>query len=119
MYVALLGGVAGCGGAFRDSNGAWKGGFAKNIGTASAYVVELWVCIKGEQVGSARGRILLNIIRQLMNMDWNVGISHVYREANNVADAIASLGRAIQGFSYFQTPPASLERLCLDDVMTL
>ncbi|PNY06182.1 ribonuclease H [Trifolium pratense] len=141
---ALLGGVAGCGGAFRDSNGAWKGGFAKNIGSASAYVAELWgvyegLClarrksfnnielqvdslvvvrgIKGEEVGSASGRILLNRIRQLMNMDWNVRISHVYREANKVADAIAALGCTTQGFSYFNTPPANLERLCLDDVM--
>jgi hypothetical protein len=43
--------------------------------------------------------------------------SHVYREANKVADAIASLRCSIQGFSYFDTPPASLERLCLNDVM--
>jgi hypothetical protein len=73
--------------------------------------------IKGEKVGSARGRILLNRIRQLMNMDWNVRISHIYREANKVADAIALLRCSIQGFSYFETPPASLKRLCLDDVM--
>jgi hypothetical protein len=48
----------------------------------------------------------------MMNMDWNVRISHVYREANKVADAIASLECSIQGLSYFDTPPASLERLC-------
>jgi hypothetical protein len=62
--------------------------------------------IKGEEVGSARGRILLNRIRWPMNMDWNVRISHIYREANKVADAIASLGCSIQGLSYFDTPPA-------------
>jgi hypothetical protein len=58
--------------------------------------------IEGENVGSARGCIILNRIRQLLNMDWNVRISHVYREANKVTDAIDSLGYSMQGFSYFE-----------------
>ncbi|GAU10662.1 hypothetical protein TSUD_425690 [Trifolium subterraneum] len=48
---ALLGGVAGCGGGFRDSNGACKGGFAKNIGSVGAYVAELWGVYEGLILG--------------------------------------------------------------------
>ncbi|PNY04820.1 ribonuclease H [Trifolium pratense] len=33
---------AGCGGVIRDSNGQWCGGFAKHVGSCSAFVAELW-----------------------------------------------------------------------------
>ncbi|PNX55023.1 ribonuclease H [Trifolium pratense] len=141
---ALLCGVTGCGGVFRDSSGAWKGGFAKNVGRATAYLAELWgvyegLCLarrqgytnielqvdssvlvsglEGVEVGNAHGRILISRIRRLIQMNRNVRVSHVYRKANKVADAIASLGCEMQGFSYFDAPPTSLEQLCIDDVM--
>ncbi|PNX83714.1 ribonuclease H [Trifolium pratense] len=31
-----------CGGVIRDSQGEWLGGFAKGVGSCSAFVVELW-----------------------------------------------------------------------------
>ncbi|MCI84719.1 ribonuclease H protein, partial [Trifolium medium] len=41
------GSVAGCGGVIRDNNSDWRGGFAKNLGICSAYVVEIWGVFEG------------------------------------------------------------------------
>ncbi|GAU48590.1 hypothetical protein TSUD_405800 [Trifolium subterraneum] len=141
---AVQQGMAGCGGVFRNNLGHWLGGFAKKIGTTSAYIVELWGayeglrwartrgyvnvelrmdslvvvrCLNGEEVGSVDGMKLIRRIKDLLLEDWNVCIIHVYREANKVVDALAALGCDSIGISYFEDPLVEIEHLCLADVM--
>jgi ribonuclease HI len=118
--------VAGCGGVIRGSHGEWLGGFAKGVGLCSAFVAELWgvfeglslayrlgfrnvelevdsetvVCvIKTGCLKSNGGYSLLKRIKQLMAKDWRVEVSHIYREANKCADAMANIG-CLQDFHF-------------------
>jgi ribonuclease HI len=113
--------VAGCGGVIRGSHGEWLGGFAKGVGDCSAFVAELWGVYEGlRQVykmgfrkvevevdsetvvqviksgcsKSPKGSSLIKRICQLLAKDWSVDITHIYREANKCADAMANLGCA-------------------------
>ena len=40
-------GLAGGGGLLRDENGSWVGGFARKIGVASSFTIELWALRDG------------------------------------------------------------------------
>ncbi|GAU36087.1 hypothetical protein TSUD_276980 [Trifolium subterraneum] len=57
------GSAAGCGVVIRDSNGVWRGGFAKNLGICSAYVAKLWGVVEGLRCVRSLGfnRIELNV----------------------------------------------------------
>ncbi|CAJ2666196.1 unnamed protein product [Trifolium pratense] len=48
-------GIAGCGGLIRGCNGEWFGGYAKNIGKCSAYVVEFWGVLEGLKLARRLG----------------------------------------------------------------
>jgi hypothetical protein len=39
--------TAGCGGIIRNNRGDWLGGFAKHIGTCSAFTTKLWGVLEG------------------------------------------------------------------------
>jgi ribonuclease HI len=111
--------AAGCGGVIRGSQGEWLGGFAKGVGLCSAFAAELWGVLEGltqvYRMGfrkveleidseavvsvlkngcskSSSGCSLLKRIWHLLAKDWVVEISHIYREANHCADALANLG---------------------------
>jgi ribonuclease HI len=104
---AVKHGVAGCGGVLRDHRGFWIKGFARNNGTTSAFIAELWgaydgLCLarrssfinielqldfmvvvkalEGAHLGNSGGRSLVRRIRSLIHEGWNVRIRHVYRE---------------------------------------
>jgi ribonuclease HI len=111
--------VAGCGGVIRGIHGEWLGGFAKGVGLCSAFVAELWgvyeglrqayrlgfrkvelnidseavvrVLKKGSST-SASGCSLLKRIRNLLQKNWFIEVSHTYRKANKCADALANIG---------------------------
>jgi ribonuclease HI len=128
--------IAGCGGVIRGSHGEWLGGFAKGIGLCSAFVAELWGVYEGLKlvyrlgfknvelevdseavVGviksgctmSYGGSTLLKRIWKLLEKDWKVEISHVYREANNCADALANIGCSHAfNFEFYACCPASV-----------
>jgi ribonuclease HI len=128
--------IAGCGGVVRGSHGEWLGGFAKGIGLCSAFVAELWGVYEGLKlvyrlgfknvelevdseavVGviksgctmSYGGSTLLKRIWQLLEKDWKVEISHVYREANNCADALTNIGCSHAfNFEFYACCPASV-----------
>jgi hypothetical protein len=44
---AVQHGVAGCGGVLRDHQGAWIGGYSKNIGSTNASLLSYGECMKG------------------------------------------------------------------------
>jgi ribonuclease HI len=109
-------GIIGCGGVIRGNEGEWLHGFSKFIGRGDAYIAELWGVFEGiklarrlnfskvevrtDSLGVVRditnkkasqinGRALISRIGQMMDHDWEVVVKHVYREANQLADALA------------------------------
>ncbi|GAU23682.1 hypothetical protein TSUD_304570 [Trifolium subterraneum] len=110
-------GRSGCGGVIRGSDGKWLGGFAKYIGRCSAFVAKLWGVYEGlkyvKNMGLAAVEVnvdslavvealkrktnsnvtrgaLINRIWQLVDLDWEVNVKHVYRESNQCVDALAN-----------------------------
>jgi ribonuclease HI len=137
--------IAGCGGLFRGSHSQWLGGFAKSIGHCSAFIAELWGVFEGLkyarslgytaidlnvdslivaqaiQTGRSRsimGHSLVKHIRQLMCLDWEVTVSHAFRESNYCADALANYGCSLDSsIVYFDVCPSQLRNLILADKM--
>jgi ribonuclease HI len=136
---------AGCGGIIRGNQGEWLGGFAKGVGDCSAFVAELWGVFEGLSLAKRMGfrKIELHIdsvavvhvisarntnnksawslqlnIRKLLESDWEVQITYVYREANKCADALANegcqLGREVV---FYEDCPPYIKDLVQADVM--
>ncbi|KAK4255866.1 hypothetical protein QN277_008804 [Acacia crassicarpa] len=109
--------LAGCGGLIRDDSGKWISGFARKLGRCSAIQAELWAVISGLElasglqiqniivesdssavvelmhkliVGEDTEVSLLTEIRWALNLFKRIKISHVYREGNSCADALAN-----------------------------
>jgi ribonuclease HI len=137
--------IAGCGGVLRGNNGEWICGFSKGLGACSAYVAELWGVFEGLKLalshgflrvelhvdskvvvntisfakgGSSTGWTLVQNIRRLLELDWEVKICHSYREANFCADALANLA-CDGGFTMilYEQCPAQVRSIYLADVV--
>ncbi|CAA7041734.1 unnamed protein product [Microthlaspi erraticum] len=126
-------GPATAGGVLRDRDGRWCGGFALNIGRCSAPLAELWgvyyglllawekKCSRVELevdselvVGFLRTGIseshplsfLVRLCHGFLAKDWLVQISHVYREANYLADGLANYAFSLAaGFHFLESVP--------------
>lgn len=61
--------------------------------------------ITGSGIGSTAGWSLLQNIKELLQLDWEVNVSHVFREANRVADGLANLGCICNGLRIFLEGP--------------
>ena len=137
-------GVAACGGLFRNFQGNWILGFSTRIGICNAFVAELWgvwyglniawhrgwrrlilesdstsvVAVLSKRGGAARESRLLTHIRAILNRDWQVSITHAFREANSCADYLANLpiiNPSLPDESFFTAPPAPLSLLLQAD----
>jgi hypothetical protein len=68
------------------------------------------------KTGSPRGHILIKRIRALLQEDWEVNISHVFREANRCADALANMGSAgSTELVLYDYPPSEVALVAFDD----
>ncbi|MCH83395.1 putative non-LTR retroelement reverse transcriptase [Trifolium medium] len=68
--------------------------------------------------GSHRGSVLVHMIRQLLEMEWEVVVHHTYRETNKCADALANIGCSLRYYSiFYDTCPSQLSSLLLDDML--
>ncbi|KAL9860860.1 putative ribonuclease H domain, reverse transcriptase zinc-binding domain-containing protein [Arabidopsis thaliana] len=110
-------GLATAGGVIRDGAGNWCGGFALNIGRCSAPLAELWGVYYGLYLAWTKAltrvelevdselvvgflktgigdqhplSFLVRLCHGLLSKDWIVRITHVYREANRLADGLAN-----------------------------
>ncbi|KAF7842172.1 putative non-LTR retroelement reverse transcriptase [Senna tora] len=108
---------AACGGVIRDSEGRFIAGFAKNLGSCDALAAELWGVRMGLELALEMGlkKVVIEtdsacahqlvsgqhdrlhphmptvfMIHQLLARQWDVRVHHVLREANRVADFLAS-----------------------------
>lgn len=115
-------GMGSTGGIIRNNSGEWCGDFICNIGFVSVVEAELQGLMHGlelawrlnfrrvyVEINSLEAYNLVNdheegrgyncdIVRGievLMNREWVVTLEHIYREANLVADCLASLGATI------------------------
>ncbi|GMJ04404.1 hypothetical protein HRI_004109600 [Hibiscus trionum] len=137
LHVASIGGV------LRDSTGAWIYGFGRCVGCCSVLMVELWAAYESlkhawdygcrfvdfetdntmvagilnmrTDVLSENG--LVQRLRDLMGHDWDSSVRYVPRDANMVADKMASLAHdwSFCGKTWFRPPP-EVEVLVLDDI---
>ncbi|KAF7839819.1 DNA polymerase alpha subunit B [Senna tora] len=132
-------GIAACGRVVRDDNGSFVAGFMKKLDDCSILAAELWGIACGLEVAWDMGfrRVSLeadsltaitmvqnhvedshpcaNLIHKIhswLSQDWEVSISHVFREGNRLANEIAK--RAIHsetGFKIFHEQDNALARL--------
>ncbi|CAA7037248.1 unnamed protein product [Microthlaspi erraticum] len=138
-------GSAAAGGVLRNNVGEWCGGFALNIGVCSAPMAELWGVYYGlyiaweKQVSQVEVDIdselvvgflkngigeahplsfLVRLCHGFITKDWTVRFTHVYREANRLADGLANYAFSLPfGFHDLPLAPASLESILQDDVL--
>jgi len=76
--------------------------------------------IKEGVTDSRLGRALVNKIRRLLEMDWNVDVSHSYREANRCADALANIACSLDyNMKIYETCPIQIRHLLLADIMRI
>ena len=124
-------GKAGCGGLLCNSEGSWLKGFARGVGCTTSCVVELWALRDGLNLASSLGiesliiqldalaivhllnnsvanlalELLLSDCRNLLRTFPRTRIEHVYREANQCADALTKLEAKFSAmFIYFDIP---------------
>ncbi|CAA7012925.1 unnamed protein product [Microthlaspi erraticum] len=138
-------GLAAAGGVLQNAYGEWCGGFALNIGSCTAPLAELWGVYYGLYIAWERGvrrleveidselvvgflqtgigdahplSFLVRLCHGFITRDWIVRISHVYREANRLADGLANYAFTVPlGFHSLQLVPASVDSILQDDVI--
>ena len=137
-------GPAAAGGALRNGEGEWCGGFAINIGSCTAPLAELWGVYYGLVVAWEKGvrrlevevdsmmvmefltigigdthplSFLVRLCHGFLTRDWLVRFVHVYREANRLADGLANLAFTLPfGFHSFVVAPIEVAVLVHEDV---
>ncbi|KAJ8763770.1 hypothetical protein K2173_003552 [Erythroxylum novogranatense] len=135
-------GLAGCGGVVRDFTSNWVCGFATHLGVCTSMVAELNGLLEGLNcawdsgcrrlmvemdslscVQLIRGSLvnlclagLLSKIRAMLQREWVVQVTHVYREANRLADLLANI--AVLSSTRRRTwwsPPAAVLSILIQD----
>ena len=135
-------GPSGAGGIFRNARGFSKGCFAFSTGEAFAFVAELQAAMFAVTMASERGwshvwlesdsTYVVNLfktrstevpwscrvqwaacLRLLQNM--SLVVSHIYREGNQVADALANHGARHSGLQWWPSYPDFCSSFVYDD----
>lgn len=129
-------GLVGGGGLIRDEDGRWVAGFARKIGKANSFLVELWAFRDGlvlcQQMSvptldielDAKALVeaftnpgysnsvvsgLFEDCKQLVTWFPKYRIKHVFREANMCADQLARLGCfQVPDFTLYSSPPVDI-----------
>ncbi|GKV12720.1 hypothetical protein SLEP1_g23837 [Rubroshorea leprosula] len=137
--------MAGAGRVFRDHLGNWILGFARNIGHTTSIVAELWAIRDGLKLAVSRGyngliletdsrtaltllhaencnfhslAVLISDCRVLLRQLPDVQTTHIYREANSVADCLAKIGTRLNNpFAVFEQCNMNVAMLLLSDTI--
>ncbi|KAH9718348.1 putative ribonuclease H protein [Citrus sinensis] len=137
-------GAAAAGGVIRDSVGHWVSGFSMNIGESSVIMTELWGLYQGLSLAWNVGirHLLVEVdnlcvtqmisqqvvvpnvsyalvvaIRDFLNRNWQINISHIYREANSAADFMANMAHLVpHGLQLFSNPPVGIYSILSQDM---
>ncbi|MCH95075.1 putative non-LTR retroelement reverse transcriptase, partial [Trifolium medium] len=110
-------GHIGCGGIIRGSEGEWLGGFVKFIKLhVDSMVVVRAITVSGG--GSTCERFLVEKIRRLIDLDWEVVVKHSYREANQCRDALANIVSGMtDGCVFYDKCPIDISHIYPADVL--
>ena len=127
----------------RNEHGNWINGFARNYGKVNSVMAKLWALRDGLQMAATENihnliieldalavvhlminsfvnfslEPLLTNCRLLLKKFPNLRIEHMYREANQCADALACIGSTSDvPFLLFAHPPPVVDRLCTLDI---
>ncbi|KAJ1398158.1 Ribonuclease H domain [Sesbania bispinosa] len=132
------------GGVLRDADGGWLCGFSSQECAGSVLMAELLAVLRGLVFAWNRGEKkllcefdsleVLHLLRavlsstvkglaeivaeinNLLNLDWDVQLHHVFREGNSAADFLAKCARtASEKFVSWLRPPVDLQPLLLED----
>ncbi|WCJ31853.1 Polynucleotidyl transferase ribonuclease H-like superfamily protein [Euphorbia peplus] len=132
-------------GIIRDCQGSWIYGFARKIGRCSVVKAKLWgiydglilawnlgfikvqvevdslLCVDLLHRQSTLSNDLLTLIvgiRTLQQRNWEISISHTYREGNRGADFMANLAATVElGIHFFDRPPMGVHRIIEQDLL--
>jgi ribonuclease HI len=122
---------AACGGIFRSSEGFTRGCFAQNLSTESAFIAEIFGAILAIEIAhhnnwnqlwlETDSMLLRLAFKNSLMIPWslrnrwvncmevtksmNFMVSHIYREGNGCADALANIGLDLTGFVWWQDAP--------------
>ncbi|XVF36663.1 hypothetical protein REPUB_Repub19eG0076600 [Reevesia pubescens] len=138
-------GMAFAGGVIRDNNGEWITGFNYRVGTCNITTAELWGIYQGiilcwnkgyrevelesdstvaiKKINTAHNQFdtdgsLVGAIQGILQRNWNCKIRHIYREANQCADWMASIQHNVHaGLQVFEDPPHGLRPFLLADTL--
>lgn len=129
---SVIGINSSCGGIFRDFTGAYLGGFSSNLGEGTVFEAELtglmlameyaarhnWsrLWLESDSSGAVHAFKNHSAIPMRFRNRWHncmqlglfVICSHIYREGNGCADAMASLGHELTDTTWFHIMPVSL-----------
>lgn len=131
----------------RNDKGDWVSGFSVNLGAGQVLEAVLWGLLKGMDLAWNNGCRFLEIemdslvavqlvkssinplhplfslvanCQELLERDWYVVLSHVYRELNWVADMMARLSHNVDyGCRLFSSPPHEVIKLLEADHLGL
>lgn len=136
-------GTAGCGGFFWNYRGFSKGSFTMPIGVDTTFVAEASAFIKAVHLALLKNWFPLwvetdsmTLCTKIKNMDlevpWHMKakwrrwlkslegkqfmVSHVYREGNQIADALANIGCMLDDFTWWFQYPTSVSRFVFRDL---
>ncbi|KAG7568097.1 Ribonuclease H domain [Arabidopsis thaliana x Arabidopsis arenosa] len=138
-------GLATTGGVLRDEAGEYCGGFAVNIGKCTAPLAELWGVYYGlyiaweKQITQVELEVdselvvgflktgiddshplsfLVRLCHGFIAKDWTVRVSHVYREANRLADGLANYAFTLPlGFHALSVVPIDFASIVREDAL--
>jgi len=139
-------GLAGAGGVVRGYQGKWVVGFSEPLGRCSVTQAELRAVLRGLRIAKEAGirklwvQVDSKVVETLLTIprlrsseyngiiqqckilidraDWEVRITHCFREANQVADKLANMGLEGQlGVKLYHAPPEVVRGALLSDQM--
>ena len=115
-----------------------------NIGESSVLMAELWGLYQGLHLAWEAGikRLLVEVdslcvtqlvskqvvvpnefyalvvaIREIISRNWQVSITHIYREANSAADFMANMAHSYpHGLHLFSSPPVGIYSIIVQDL---
>ncbi|KAE8726612.1 hypothetical protein F3Y22_tig00006570pilonHSYRG00027 [Hibiscus syriacus] len=128
---------AASGGILRDNNGSWVAGYCRKISHCPVFHAELWAVFDDLNIAWSHGlrRIIVELdnsevvrrlnlpgqpnydaitrqICSLLEQRWCIKVIYIKREANELDDALAKIGRNDPpGLLCFQQPPSEIQTL--------
>ena len=138
-------GVGGFGAVFRDFKGHVLGAFSSNIDIPSSVAAEVMAVIVAIELAWVRdwkhiwlevdSSLVLDYLRSPLLVPWNLRVrwlnclrcisemtfrsSHIFREGNKVADALANHGTSLTQLIWWDSAPPFILSYCSSDLMGL